>query len=64
MSERIGKYETLKIIKEFEGVLIELYGVNMRDAGITRFEALMAVDEYRDVRQAARNIGERRGFRA
>lgn len=63
MSERIGKYETLKIIKEFEGVLIELYGVNMRDAGITRFEALMAVHECRDVRQAARNIGERRGFR-
>ena len=60
---KVGKFEGMKIVKEFDQTLIELYGVNMTDAGITRFEALSAVEQAEGVREAVEVIGRKRGMR-
>lgn len=60
---RVGKFEGMKIVKEFDQTLIELYGVNMTDAEITRFEALTAVSHASSVRAAVEAIGTKRGMR-
>ncbi len=59
---RIGKFEARKIIGEFDNILIEIFGRNMSDAGITRFEALSAFEETQNVRKAAELAGTRRGL--
>jgi hypothetical protein len=58
----IGKFEMLKIVNEFDATLIRLYGVNMLDAAINRFEALIAYDEFHCPRKAAEIYGQRHGL--
>jgi hypothetical protein len=59
---RIGKFEARKIVGEFDDALIEIFGRNMSDARITRFEALSAFEETQDVRKAAELAGTRKGL--
>lgn len=59
---RVGKFEARKIVNEFDSALIELFGVNMSDAGITRFDALAATEETQSVRKAAEMFGTRKGL--
>jgi hypothetical protein len=58
----IGKFEMLKIVNEFDATLIHLYGLNMLDAAINRFEALTAYDEFQCPRKAAEIYGQRHGL--
>lgn len=60
---RVGKFETLKIMNEFDQALIEKYGVNMTDAHITRYEALTAYEKTGSASQAAALLAEQRGFK-
>ncbi len=60
---RIGKFEMRRIVQEFDDTLIRLYGVNMRDAGITRLDALNLFNECQSASKAAEIFGERRGLR-
>ena len=59
---RIGKFESRKIVEEFDKALIELFGHNMSDIGISRFDALSLVAETQDARKAAEAAGIRRGL--
>lgn len=59
---KIGKFEALKIVNEFDRTLIELFGINMTDARITRYEALATIEEVRSVRKAAEIFGNRLGM--
>lgn len=59
---KIGKFEALKIVNEFDRTLIELFGINMTDAHITRYEALATIEEARSVRKAAEIYGHRLGM--
>ncbi len=59
---RIGKFEMLQIVNKFDAALIRLYGVNMRDAGIGRQEALNLYTEMQSAEKAAEIYGERRGL--
>jgi hypothetical protein len=59
---RVGKFEARKLIEEFDGALIELFGVNMSDADITRMDALSAIEETQDTRKAAEVVGIRKGL--
>lgn len=60
---RIGKFEMRRIIDEFEATLIRLYGVNMRDAAISRLDALNLYNEVHSASRAAEICGERLGLR-
>lgn len=59
---RVGKFETLKIMNEFDRALIEKYGINMTDAHITRYEALTAYEKTKSAAKAAELLAEQRGF--
>lgn len=59
---KVGKFEALKIVNEFDSALIELYGINMTDARITRYEALSTIEETRCARKAAELFGAQRGM--
>jgi hypothetical protein len=59
---RVGKFEARRIVNEFDSALIELFGVNMTDAGITRYDALSATEETQCVRKAAEVSGVRKGL--
>lgn len=59
---KIGKFEALKIVNEFDRTLIELFGINMTDARITRYQALATVEEAHSVRKAAEILGHRLGI--
>lgn len=59
---RVGKFEARKLIEEFDRTLIELFGRNMSDAGITRMDALSAIEETQDPRKAAEVAGIRKGL--
>ena len=59
---RIGKFESRKIVEEFDKALIDLFGRNMSDVGISRFDALSLVAEAKDARKAAEQAGLRRGL--
>lgn len=59
----IGKFEARRIINEFDQTLIRLYGVNMRDAAISRLDALNLYNEVHSASKAAEICGERRGLR-
>lgn len=37
---RVGKFEVRNIVNSVDRALIDLYGINMTDAKITRFDAL------------------------
>ena len=58
----IGKFEMRDIVREFESTLIRLYGVNMLDAAISRYEALDIYNEFRCPRTAAAICGLRKGL--
>jgi|GEM_PF-1089046 hypothetical protein len=60
---RVGKFEALKIMNEFDRALIDQYGINMTDAHITRFEALTAIEKTGSVAKAASLLAEQRGFK-
>lgn len=59
---KVGKFEALKIVNEFDSALIELYGINMTDARITRYEVLATIEETHCVRKAAERFGAQRGM--
>ncbi len=59
---RIGKFEMRRIVNEFDETLIRLYGVNMRDAAISRMDALNLYNEVQSASKAAEIYGQRRGF--
>lgn len=59
---RIGKFEMLRVVNEFDTTLIHLFGVNMLDAAITRIQALEVIDEVQCPRKAAEVYGLRRGL--
>ena len=59
----IGKFEMRLIINEFDNTLIQLFGVNMLDAAITRREALGAYYEVQCPRKAAELCALRRGLK-
>lgn len=58
----VGKFESLKIVNEFDKALIELYGINMTDARITRYEALASCHETGCAVKAAEQFGRQRGM--
>lgn len=59
---RVGKFETRRIINEIDAVLIASYGLNMLDAKITREEAMRAFNETGSTRQAAELCASRHGL--
>jgi hypothetical protein len=59
---QVGKFESLKIINEFDKALIEMFGVNMTDARITRYEVLARLDENGCALKAAESFGLMRGM--
>lgn len=59
---RVGKYETRRIVNEIDAVLIASYGVNMLDAKITREEALRAFNEAGSASAAAEMCASRHGI--
>jgi hypothetical protein len=59
---RIGKFEMLSIVKEFDETLIRLYGVNMRDAAVSRMDAVNLYNEVQSASKAAEICGERLGL--
>ena len=59
---KIGKFESLKIVNEFDQALIELYGINMTDARVTRYEVLATYNETGCARKAAEKLGSQRGI--
>jgi hypothetical protein len=60
---KIGKFESLKIVNEFDRALIDLYGVNMTDAHITRYEVLEACNKVGCPKKAAEAFAEHRGYK-
>ena len=58
----IGKFDSLKLVNEFDHALIELYDLNMLDAKISRFEALSIVAETSCARKAAELAGQQKGL--
>lgn len=59
---RIGKFEMRRIVNEFDETLIRLYGVNMRDAAISRLDALNIYNEVQSASKAAEICGQRLGL--
>lgn len=59
---KIGKFESLQIVNAFDQALIELYGINMTDARVTRYEALTTYGETGCARKAAELLGQQRGM--
>jgi hypothetical protein len=59
---KIGKFEMRKIVNEFDANLIELFGLNMSDAGITRHEAVSAYNQWQCARRAVEDSAGRRGL--
>lgn len=59
---KIGKFESLKIVNEFDSALIRLFGTNMTDARISRYEALSMVSETGCSTKAAELAGLKRGM--
>lgn len=59
---KVGKFESLKIVNAFDKALIELYGINMTDARISRYEALVSYGETGCPTKAAEQLGSQRGL--
>jgi hypothetical protein len=60
---KVGKFELRRIMKEFDDTLISLFGVNMLDAKINRYDALDAYNEFQSASKAAEMAGLRRGLK-
>ncbi len=60
MYSNIGKFEARKLVAEFDALLIELYGRNMTDAGISREQAITAINALGSTRKAVEVLGEGR----
>lgn len=60
---RIGKFEGLKIVNEVDRALIELYGINLTDARITRYEVLSTYEKTGCTRKTAEMFGRARGLK-
>jgi len=58
----VGKFEIRRIVDDFDSALIKLFGINMTDAGISRFEAVGAIEEAGCPRRAAELFGQKRGL--
>jgi len=58
----IGKFQLREIISEFDTTLIQVFGVNMSDADISRQEAIIAYNEVNCPRKAADLCARRRGL--
>jgi len=58
---RIGKFESRRLINEFDAELIRRYGMNMLDASISRFEALCACQALGSPGKAAEFFAARCG---
>jgi hypothetical protein len=58
---KVGKFETLKIIND--KALIEIFGINMTDAKLTRYEVLASYGETGSARRSAEQLGEMRGIK-
>ncbi len=59
---KVGKFESLRIVNEFDRALIEMFGINMTDARITRYEVLASLDETGCALKAAQSFGLMRGM--
>ena len=59
---RVGKFEALKIVNAFDQALIDLYGINMTDAHITRYDVLTAYEKTGCAEKAAELFGQERGL--
>jgi hypothetical protein len=62
MYSNIGKFEARKLIADFDALLIQLYGLNMTDAKITRQDAVAAIDTTGSTRSAVEILGAARGL--
>lgn len=60
---KVGKFESLKIINEVDKALIEMYGTNMTDARVTRYEVLASYGETGCARKSAELLGQQRGMK-
>jgi hypothetical protein len=61
-SSNVGKFAALKTLNAFDSALIEMFGRNMTDAHITRYEALAAIEATQGVHAAALLLGQQRGW--
>ncbi len=59
---RVGKFEALKIVNAFDQALINMYGINMTDAHITRFDVLTVYEKAGCPQKAAELFGQQRGL--
>lgn len=59
---KVGKFESLRIVNEFDKALIDMFGINMTDARITRYEVLSSLDESGCAFKAAESFGLKRGM--
>lgn len=59
----VGKFDTLRIMNEFDSALIELFGVNMTDARVTRYEVLSTYEKTGCPRKVAEHLAGQRGIR-
>lgn len=62
MFSSVGKFEARKLIADFDGLLIQIYGRNMTDARITRDEAILAIKSAPSIREAVESLGASRGL--
>jgi hypothetical protein len=62
MYSNIGKFEGRKLVAEFDALLIQLYGLNMTDAKITRQDAVAAITELGSARKAVEVLSAARGL--
>lgn len=60
---KVGKFEGLKILNAFDSALIEMYGINMTDARITRYEVLSSYGETGCVEKSAELLAQQRGLK-
>jgi hypothetical protein len=58
----IGKFAMREIVNEFDAALIRLYGVNMLDAAISRYEALLTCNAFDCPSKAAEVYGSQHGL--
>lgn len=59
---RIGKFETLQLLLDFDAKLIERFGINMTDAHITRYEVLELLEAWGSVDRAVIDLAHKRGL--
>lgn len=60
---RVGKFEARQIVNDFDQALIALYGINMTDARITRYDVLTAYEKAGSAQKAAELYGQQQGLK-